>query len=850
MITSSNKYEEYIEKVKSNIENIKEEREKARYDSLIAEATNKYNEAESEFNKKKQSGEEKIQDAENKISKGKEEIETGRKTLNNNKAKADSEFAKAKQQIQNAKNEISVNEQTLNAKKEEAQTSIAQAQSEKKNLQTQLTNVQNTLNTLQEQYSQINIALSNPQLTESEKNVLLEQKENIKIGIDTANTSVIQLQTGITKIDEEVSKANKELQDAQTKINNAKTEISEQEKNLSEKIQATYAQINQGLTKLEISEKEISEAETELINSKTEFNNKIKEAEGKLIDAKQAIAEIENPTWYILGRNSNQGYRGFIQDTESIGNIGKVFPIVFFVVATLISLTSMTRMVDEERLQIGTLKALGYNKLQIASKYIIYATLACIIGGVLGMSLGFVLLPKIIWMMYKMMYVMPEIQIEFNIYYGTLGLGIASICIVGATIYSVTKSLRNLPAVLMRPKAPKMGKRVILERIPFIWKILSFSKKVTVRNIFRYKKRFFMTIIGICGCTALITAGFGIRDSIRVILPNQYGNIFNYDMQVSIKSSVEEQNKQNLINELSLKDTTEQICEVYYTSGNLINDDKKEDVQIIVPKDNTTIYDMISMKDIQTKENIDLSNCEICITDKVAQLLNVKKGDNIILKNNDIEKEVTISNILENYVYHYVYMPKNVYESLYGNYDTNMLLINNKQMSEEQEKELSKEIMTKTEVGGVSLTSSVMGMLDDTMKSLNYVVVILIVSAGLLAFVVLYNLANVNISERIRELATIKVLGFYDKEVYSYVTRETVILTIIGIMLGMVGGYFLSSFVMGTCEINILRFSKIVKPMSYVYSILITIIFTVIVNIATYFSLKKIDMIESLKSVE
>ncbi len=466
------------------------------------------------------------------------------------------------------------------------------------------------------------------------------------------------------------------------------------------------------------------------------------------------------------------------------------------------------------------------------------------------MSLGFILLPKIIWMMYKMMYVMPEIQISFNIYYAILGLGIASICIIGATLYSVIKSLKNLPAVLMRPKSPKMGKRVLLEKIPFIWKRLSFTRKVTVRNIFRYKKRFFMTIIGICGCTALITAGFGIRDSIRIILPNQYGNVFNYDMQISLKTNVKEQSKQDLINELNNIETTKQISEVYYTSGKLTNKNNNEDVQIIVPKDAQTINNMIKMKDIKTGEQINIEKAEICITDKVAQLLNVKKGDNIALKINDVEKNVTISNILENYVYHYVYMSKDTYEQLYDNYNTNTLLVNNKEITKEQEEEISKKIMAKEDVGGVILTSSIMGMLDDTMKSLNYVVIILIISAGLLAFVVLYNLSNVNISERIRELATIKVLGFYDKEVYSYVTRETVILTIIGILLGLVSGYFLNFYIMQTCEINILRFSKIVTPISYIYSILITIVFTVIVNIVTYFSLKKIDMIESLKSVE
>lgn len=590
------------------------------------------------------------------------------------------------------------------------------------------------------------------------------------------------------------------------------------------------------------------------ITSKNDYENYIEEvkdnieqitdAEKELTDARNKVGEIENPKWYILDRNSNAGYVGFIQDTKSIANIGKVFPLVFFAVATLISLTSMTRMVEEQRMQIGTLKALGYNQTQIMGKYILYASLASIIGGITGMCVGFVTLPRILWALYCMMYqISDSISIGFKWQIGGAGLLIISICIIGATFYAVIRELKSTPATLMRPKAPKAGNRVMLEKIPFIWKRLNFSHKVTVRNLFRYKKRFIMTIIGIFGCTSLIVTGFGIKDSIKVILPNQYDKVFTYDLQINLKNTDE-------IASIKENDKIEKVVETYMTSAKGINGEHEEDIQAIVPKDN---FDgLININDVKTKEPLQMKDNDIYLTDKVAQLLGVQAGDKITLRNNDNEEyEAEITQVVENYVQHYIYMSKTTYENLTGKtYKTNVLLTQNVELTEAEEEKLVKSLMEKDSVTAISRSTSLMQTLDDTLQLLDYVVLILIVSAGLLAFVVLYNLANVNISERIRELATIKVLGFYDNEVYNYVARETTILTAIGIVLGLVGGYCLNYFIIGTCEINVLRFAKIVRPISYLYAIIITIIFTVIVNIATYFALKKINMIDSLKSVE
>ncbi len=689
------------------------------------------------------------------------------------------------------------------------------------------------------------------------------------------NTQKQDAETKINDAEEELQEARKKIEDgekeiatnkknADTQFTNAQKEIDyaraqlqgtnsildqkEQELNLTKS--KTYAQITEAQNKINESKKELEDGEQELAKNKEEFNTKIADAEAKLQEAKDKINDIENPKWYILDRNSNEGYVGIIQATKSMENISKVFPIVFFAVAALISLTSMTRMVEEQRTQIGTLKALGYNQFQIMGKYILYASLASIIGGILGMCVGFETLPRVIWMLYMMMYQMtPNVVISFNWKYGLLGLILICICIIGATIYSAIRELKETPSALMRPKAPKAGNRVMLERIPFIWKHLNFSHKVTVRNIFRYKKRFLMTIIGIFGCTSLIVTGFGIKDSIKTIVPNQYEKVFSYNMQVSVKDDISEETEQKLVADLRENSQIQKAIETDMTSVTAVNGDNEEDVQVIIPKDN---FDgVVNLYDVKSKKTVELQENEICLTDKCAQLLGVKAGDTIKLKDDNKEIDAKISNIVENYVSHYIYMSKATYENLFGEkYNTNVIFLKNVDLTEAEEDELITNLMSKEGVSSATRISSMMGMIDDTLKSLNYVVIILIVSAGLLAFVVLYNLANVNISERIRELATIKVLGFYDKEVYDYVTRETIILTIIGIVLGLFGGYFLNYYLIGTCEINTLRFCKIVEPISYVYAVIITVVFTMIVNIVTYFALKKIDMIESLKSVE
>ncbi len=520
--TSSEEYEDYIEEVKSNIEEIKEERENARKQELVDLANQKITDAENELNTQKQDAEKKIADAEKELANARTEITNGENEINKNKKNADTGFANAQKQIDNAKTELSTKEQELQTKEQEANTTFAELEKQKEELQNNLSTVNSTIPTLETQYNSIVEALKDTTLTIEQKQLYETQKTTLEAKIQELKTTKQTLETGIKEIENGITTGKQEIESAKQQLEQAKTELESKQKQLNTTKATTYSQIEFARKDINEAKAKLEDGEKELEESKTEFNEKIADAEKELSDAKEKVLEIENPTWYILDRNSNAGYVSFIQDTKAIENIAKVFPVVFFLVAALISLTSMTRMVEEQRTQIGTLKALGYNNFQITQKYILYASSACVVGGILGMCIGFVLLPKVLWALYGMMYQITDIYICFRFEIALLGLVLISVCIVGATIYTALKELKNTPSVLMRPKAPKSGNRVFLEKIPFIWKRLNFSNKVTVRNLFRYKKRFYMTIIGILGCTSLIVTGFGIKDSVSKILPDQF----------------------------------------------------------------------------------------------------------------------------------------------------------------------------------------------------------------------------------------------------------------------------------------------------------------------------------------
>ena len=865
--TGSNRYLDKIDEVENSIDNISEERREARYNELYDSANSKIQDAQKELDEEKSKAEKELDDAQKEIDDGKKEIEDGKAEIETNRANANYQFSQAEQQIKESKELLAENEERFEEEKKNANEQIANYKeqlSELQQLQKQLNTVKTSLKKAQASLNELEKKLESA--SEEEKPALQEQmaKLNIQIQtlqgtIDTINSElekqgVSDLAGTIKQIQTGIETANRELENGEAQLEDAQKQIEEAEAELQNQKNSTYYQLNQAEAEIEDAEKEIADGEKELEDARKEYEEQIAEAEDKLLEAKEDLKEIQRPEWYVLTREENTGYVNYMQDTERVANLAEVFPVVFFLVAALMSLNSMARMVEEERVEIGTLKALGYNKLQIAMKYLVYASLATVVGGGIGLIIGFNFLPKVIADIYAMVYDVPDVILEFNFGYATAGIAAAALCTVGATIFTAARILRHNPATLMRPKAPKPGKRVLLERILFIWKHLNFTAKVTARNIFRYKKRFLMTIIGVCGCTSLIIAGFGLRDAITNMIPKQYGEIYKYGINISLREEKQAEDLQQIKDEVVNHEDITDVLGANIQSVKIIKNDNNQSIQLVVPEDVESFDTFVELRSRTQKDSeyvLDTSGA--VITEKLARLLDIKEGDTITIENADGDRaDVNVAHITENYILHYLYMSPDLYNQIYDTrIDYNVILAKTNELTEEQEDSLGRTLLEDEEnVSGVSFTSDSSDMITVVMENMDAVVWILIIAAGLLALVVLYNLLNSNISERIRELATIKVLGFYDREVYEYIGRETIILTILGMLVGLVGGYYLTMYILKTCEIDMLMFDPEIGVLSYVWGIVITVFFAIIVNAITYFSLKKIDMIESLKSVE
>ena len=776
MNTTSKEYANYVDEIIDKIDSIKEIREKSRYDSLISEVNEKLADSQKELEEKKADGEREIADAEKEVRNGEKKLQDAKKELADNKEKAHNEFNDAIQKLTKAGDELNSAEIEFNTKKEEAEQSFVEADKKKEELKLKLDQVYFGLEEIDANYNNVVLALQNPNLPKAQKNTLQSTKielEKKKAELDIAGQ---QITAGIQEIDNQVKAGKNQLDTAENQIMGGYNELGAGWAELNSKKEEANRKFDKADKEISKAQKELTDGKKELEEAKQEFDEKIRDAENKILDARQKIDDIENPKWYVLGRSSNSGYDSYINDTKNIEKLGNVFPVLFFVIAVLISLTSMSRMVEEQRIELGTMKALGYSNASICIKYVIYALGATIIGGLFGMVIGFNLIPRVIITMYQMMYpTVTEAVIEFNIKYAALGLGLMSICTIGATLYSNMKELTSMPSMLMRPKPPKNGKRVFLEKISFIWNRLDFTEKVTVRNMFRYKKRFLMTIIGIMGCTALVLVGFSIRDSISNLMNLQYGNVYNYDLMLGLNSSLLENEIEDLKKELVDKKEINSCTETHLVANELQkNGDKKVDVQVIIPKNKDEFSKFINMNNVKTKQTEVLNDDEIFLTEKASKLLNIKVGDKVTLIDNDENRfEVKVGAIVENYVYHYVFMTKNMYEKVYGEeYESNVIYVKTAELESNQSDILNEELLKNAKISSLTSTENLKNSMSETLKALNQVVYVLIVSAGLLAFVVLYNLSNVNISERKREIATLKVLGFYDKEVYNYITKE------------------------------------------------------------------------------
>ncbi|MFR6466955.1 MAG: FtsX-like permease family protein [Ruminococcus sp.] len=744
-----------------------------------------------------------IQEQENTLAASKAEIEAGEQELE----KGQKQLKAAKKKLNKAQKEIDSNAETLAAGQAELDANVAK------------------LNDSEAQYA------SGLEQYHSGARQIAENEAKLTSG-----------EQEIAENEAKLADGEKEIADNEKKLADGEKEITDNEK----KLQDAAKDLKKG-------EKDLADGKKEYEDAKKDAEDEIAENQQKLNDAKKELEDLEMPEWMVTDREDLPEYTDYGDNADRLRNIGQVFPVIFFLVAALISLTTMTRMVEEQRTQIGTLKALGYKKSAIAAKYICYAFFATLLGSVLGMLIGEKIIPYIIITAYGIMYhnVANTISIDYQPGFALIASAASVVCTVGATLFASGKELQETPASLMRPPAPKEGKRVLLERLTFIWKHLSFSWKSTIRNLFRYKKRLIMTVFGIAGSMGLMLVGFGIQDSISDIAAIQYRELQHYDGMVIEDSDATEEEHAELFEYMKENEQIAHCNRVQMTKISAPKGSSSVSIYLFVPESLSEFAKDVTLKNRITGETYELTDEGAAISEKTASLLGLKVGDMIPLKKGDKEYKVRVAVITENYMSHYLYMTPRVYEQTFGEKPEYENIVFTMQEDCKDDLEMAgSRILANPGALSISYTSSLASQVDRMLSTLDAVILVLIVSAGMLAFVVLYNLNNINITERQRELATLKVLGFYDGEVSQYVLRENVILTVLGIMFGAVFGILIHRYVITTVEVDAVMFGRNIKPLSFLYSGILTSIFSIVVNGVMHFKLKTIDMVESLKSVE
>ena len=744
-----------------------------------------------------------IQEQENTLAASKAEIEAGEQELE----KGQKQLKAAKKKLSKAQKEIDSNAETLAAGQAELDANVAK------------------LNDSEAQYA------SGLEQYHSGARQIAENEAKLTSG-----------EQEIAENEAKLADGEKEIADNEKKLADGEKEITDNEK----KLQDAAKDLKKG-------EKDLADGKKEYEDAQKDAEDEIVENQQKLDDAKKELEDLEKPEWMVTDREDLPEYTDYGDNADRLRNIGQVFPVIFFLVAALISLTTMTRMVEEQRTQIGTLKALGYKKSAIAAKYICYAFFATLLGSVLGMLIGEKIIPYIIITAYGIMYhnVANTISIDYQPGFALIASAASVVCTVGATLFASGKELQETPASLMRPPAPKEGKRVLLERLTFIWKHLSFSWKSTIRNLFRYKKRLIMTVFGIAGSMGLMLVGFGLQDSISDIAAIQYRELQHYDGMVIEDSDATEEEHEELFEYMKENEQIAHCNRVQMTKISAPKGSSNISIYLFVPESLSEFAKDVTLKNRITGETYELTDEGAAISEKTASLLGLKVGDMIPLKKGDKEYKVRVAVITENYMSHYLYMTPRVYEQTFGEKPEYENIVFTMQEDCKDDLEMAgTRILAYPGALSISYTSSLASQVDRMLSTLDAVILVLIVSAGMLAFVVLYNLNNINITERQRELATLKVLGFYDGEVSQYVLRENVILTVLGIMFGAVFGILIHRYVITTVEVDAVMFGRNIKLLSFLYSGILTSIFSIVVNGVMHFKLKTIDMVESLKSVE
>ena len=751
-----------------------------------------------------------------------------------------------------AENELYCAEQTLDSELQKGELELFDANSQLEQAKREIQNGETQLQTgkAQLQSGKAQIALQEQQLTD-QKQQLIGQKQQILSGLDQiaaqkasyaayapAQAKLIGQEQQLRSALIEVESGLAQVEDGLNLLQSKKQELALQESALRDSESELIA-----------ARQQYREGKTSYQQGREELDSSQSDAQEELKDAREEIDELEEPDVYVLGRDTNIGYASFDSDSSIVNGIANVFPVFFFLVAALVCITTMNRMVEEQRTQIGVLKALGYSESSIMGKYLFYSGSAAGIGCLLGFFGGSLLFPFVIWQAYGMMYTMGKICFVFDPGLAVISLAASMLCSMGTTYFSCRHELQSVPAQLMRPKAPKSGKRILLEYLPFLWNRLSFLVKVSVRNVLRYKKRFCMMVIGIGGCTALLLTGYGVKDSIADIASQQFGEIQTYGMSLLLKEGVSRAEWEDA--EDYLRQETSGFARAQERSMDVsLGDGKVKSITVVVPENLAEIADYWNLH-TEKKEAIPYpKEGEAVMSHEFARRNKINIGDSITLTDEDAnELTVKVTALSENYIYNYLYLSPDTWEKQIGEpAEFRSVYINSEQVADEHI--LLTRLMNLDAVSSVTVNADTLDRFNSMMVSLDYIVVLIIICAGSLAFVVLYNLTNINITERIREIATIKVLGFYPNETAAYVFRENIFLTAIGALAGIFLGRWLHWFVMEQINIDMVCFAQIIRPQSYLYSIALTFLFACIVNAVMFFRLERINMAESLKSVE
>lgn len=779
-----------------------------------------------------------VEDGLSQLSQKESELNAGREQITAGQAEIDAGWI----QIQEQENTLAASKAEIEAGEQELEKGQKQLKAAKKKLSKAQKEIDSNAETLAAGQAELDANVAKLNDSEAQYASGLEQYNSGARQIAENEAKLTSGEQEIAENEAKLADGEKEIADNEKKLADGEKEITDNEK----KLQDAAKDLKKG-------EKDLADGKKEYEDAKKDAEDEIAENQQKLNDAKKELEDLEMPEWMVTDREDLPEYTDYGDNADRLRNIGQVFPVIFFLVAALISLTTMTRMVEEQRTQIGTLKALGYKKSAIAAKYICYAFFATLLGSVLGMLIGEKIIPYIIITAYGIMYhnVANTISIDYQPGFALIASAASVVCTVGATLFASGKELQETPASLMRPPAPKEGKRVLLERLTFIWKHLSFSWKSTIRNLFRYKKRLIMTVFGIAGSMGLMLVGFGIQDSISDIAAIQYRELQHYDGMVIEDSDATEEEHAELFEYMKENEQIAHCNRVQMTKISAPKGSSNISIYLFVPESLSEFAKDVTLKNRITGETYELTDEGAAISEKTASLLGLKVGDMIPLKKGDKEYKVRVAVITENYMSHYLYMTPRVYEQTFGEKPEYENIVFTMQEDCKDDLEMAgSRILANPGALSISYTSSLASQVDRMLSTLDAVILVLIVSAGMLAFVVLYNLNNINITERQRELATLKVLGFYDGEVSQYVLRENVILTVLGIMFGAVFGILIHRYVITTVEVDAVMFGRNIKPLSFLYSGILTSIFSIVVNGVMHFKLKTIDMVESLKSVE